>query len=221
MYGGIILLDNFNFEDIKVCKYDLIDRYVRIINDKKIVSWDIETSGLNWSEDNIGTCQLYTPNKNKEIMIIKINNNPPTKLSSLLKNPLIKKIFHHAMFDLRFMRFHWNVKPQNVACTKIASKLLDVNNINKHHLIDLLEKYLNVKIKKDQTKSNWLSDNLTNEQKLYAANDVYYLIPLLNALKKELISKSKNLWDIVKDCFNYIPTKVELEVLGFKNIYRY
>ena len=87
-----------------------------------LVAWDIETSGLNWNEDLISTCQVYIPGT--KIYIVRINETQPTYLGQLLSSPTIRKVFHHAMFDLRFMVNKWHFPISNIACTKIASKVL-------------------------------------------------------------------------------------------------
>lgn len=122
------------------------------------------------------------------------------------------------MFDLRFMCHHWDISPLKIVCTKISSKILE-KNIHKHSLIDLLAKHLDVKIEKDQAKSNWLSETLTLKQKDYAANDVYYLINLFNTIKNKLISK--NLWHLARNCFKHIPTRVALELHNYDDVFTY
>ncbi len=84
---------------------------------------------------------------------------------------------------------------------------------------NLLKKYLGVVIDKNQTNSNWFANKLTKEQIKYASNDVYYLLSLFNILKRELISK--HLWTIAEACFNHIPTRVKLDILGYNDIYLY
>jgi len=153
------------------------------------------------------------------VVIIKINDTPPKNLSLLLSDNSVKKVFHHAMFDLRFMNYHWKVISSNIACTKIASKLIDIKNINKHSLKSLLKQYLGVAIDKNEQLSNWMSNSLTEKQISYAANDVIYLLPLLGILEKEL--KDVRLLKLAYLCFAHIPTRVELEILGYDDIYAY
>ncbi len=204
---------------IDVIDYDINQSYYNSILKNKIVAWDIETSGLDWKYEHIGTCQLNTPNYKEKIKIVKIDDNIPNNLCKLLENKEITKVFHHAMFDLRFMTYHWNINPKNVVCTKISSKILEKRNKVKHNLVYLLKKHLNIQIKKDQTKSNWFNKFLTEEQKNYAANDVLYLIRLFDVLKAKLISK--DLWDLSIHCFNHIPTRVKLEIFEYNDIYTY
>ncbi|HDD44963.1 MAG TPA: ribonuclease D [Candidatus Desulfofervidus auxilii] len=197
--------------------HDISNKYLDQVYKTKIVAWDIETSGLDWRNDQIGLCQLYTPGQH--VAVVKINNVPPKKLCLLLRDVSIKKVFHHAMFDLRFMSYRWKVLPQNIACTKIAAKLLDAKNENKHSLQVILKQYLGVIIDKKEQLSNWLSPELTKEQISYAVNDVIYLLPLLDVLEKNL--KSKGLLELAHLCFAFIPTRVQLEILGYKDIYSY
>lgn len=203
--------------NIILYNHDIPDGYLNFVIKSKIVAWDIETSGLDWRNDRIGLCQLYTPGKS--VVIIRIDNTPPKNLSSLLSNPQVKKVFHHALFDLRFMCYRWRIIPQNIACTKIAAKLLDRENKNSHTLQSLLLRYLNITIDKTEQTSNWLSKQLTKEQIVYAATDVLYLPSLLNVLEREL--ESKKLLKLAQECFAFIPTKVQLDILGYSEIYNY
>lgn len=204
-------------KNIVLYEHDLPDKYVDCVRKAKIVAWDIETSGLDWRNDRIGVCQLYAPNES--VAVIKIANILPNKLRSLLSDSSVKKVFHHAMFDIRFMSYNWKVRPQNIACAKIASKLLDVKNENKHSLQSILTQYLGVVIDKKERLSNWLSEKLTEEQISYAAKDVVYLLPLLDVLEREL--ESKNLLGLAHACFAHIPIRVCLDIFGYGDIYGY
>ncbi|MBU7046557.1 MAG: ribonuclease D [Theionarchaea archaeon] len=210
-------MDTSGFKNITIYEHDIPKEYADRIHQSKTVAWDIETSGLDWHNDRIGICQLCTPNE--LIAIIRIDDTLPERLRSVLSDPAVKKIFHHAVFDLKFMSYQWKTIPQNVACTKIASKLLDVEDKNEHSLQSLLKQYLDVVIKKDEQISNWLSVRLTKEQIVYAATDVMYLLPLLEVLESEL--KSRGLLELAHLCFKHIPVRVQLDTLGYGDIYSY
>lgn len=152
--------------EIERIEHDISDKFADLVCKEKAVAWDIETSGLDWCNNRIATCQLYLPNK--VAAIVKITDKPPNNLRSLLSDPSVKKVFHHAMFDLRFMFYYWKALPQNVACTKIAAKLLDVKNKKKNNLQSILHQYLKVKISKKEQLSNWLSNDFTEAQISYA-----------------------------------------------------
>lgn len=208
-------MNSLSLKNIKIYEHDLPNNFLDEAGQAKTVGWDIETSGLDWRYHRIGTCQLSLPNKSAAV--VKITEAVPKNLSSLLTDDSVRKIFHHAIFDLSFMSYHWKVKSQNVTCTKIASKLLGTDG--RHTLQAVLKKYLDITIDKEQRLSNWMVNELTEEQIFYVAKDVIYLIPLLYILEKKL--KAKNLLELAQDCFNFIPTRVQLELLGHKDIYSY
>ena len=87
-----------------------------------VLAWDIETTGLDWRTERIGTVQMQVEDLT---YVVRVNGRTPHRLKALMEDPSILKILHHAMFDLRFLAYHWDVTPAHVACTKIASKLVD------------------------------------------------------------------------------------------------
>jgi ribonuclease D len=183
-----------------------------------IVACDIETSGLDWSSDQIGTFQLF--GSTAGAYVVRVNGQVPTRLTRLLADAHICKVFHHAPFDLRFILAQWNVRALNVKCTKIASKIVFAEAPHDaHSLKPLLERVAQVEITKEARLSDWLSDELTEEQVEYAISDVVYLIPLLDAL--ESLAASKGLLDLLHRCFTHIPTRAELDVRGYEDIYEY
>ena len=46
-----------------------------------------------------------------------------------------------------------------------------------------------------------------------------YLVQLLDVLEREL--KSKDLLDLAHLCFTHIPAKVQLDILGYEDVYSY
>ena len=182
------------------------------------IAWDIETSGLDWRRERIGLCQVLV--KEEGLSLVKIKKNKrPQNLAAILEDSSVQKIFHHAMFDLRFLCYHWSVKAQNIACTKIASKLLDPEKTQGHTLAALVEKYLGVVLDKGSRTSDWLTWGLSPDQLRYAGNDVRYLPDLLRVLVAELERKDR--LELARRCFAHIPTQVELEIQGFRDIYAY
>jgi len=136
-----------------------------------------------------------------------------------LPNPAVKKIFHHAMFDLRFMVYRWHVVPETIACTKIAAKILDRENTESHSLKALAERYLGVVLDKTEQTSDWLAVHLSRDQLVYAARDVIYLPALLDTLEQEL--RNRDLLSLAHSCFAHVATRVQLDVLGYGDIYTY
>jgi len=183
-----------------------------------LIAWDIETSGLNWKKDKIATCQIFVPSRDVYLVQFNGSMNTPLNLASLMNDSKVIKIFHHAMFDMRFMGFHWDMQPNNVVCTKIASKLLEPAETD-HSLQRILQRYLNIHIDKDHRVSNWLIDELSKEQLEYAVSDVIYLPTLFTLLKASL--ERRNRWNIATKVFEFLPVRVHLDLLGAGDVYRY
>lgn len=197
---------------------DVPKAFVAAAREHQAVAWDIETSGLDWKSERIGLCQLLVKEHGLSIVKIKKNRRPPN-LAAILRDASIQKVFHHAMFDLRFLCYHWDITAENIACTKIASKLLDPEKTKGHTLTALVERYLGVTLDKGSRKSDWLTWGLSPDQLKYAGDDVKYLPDLLDILLKEL--EKKNRRNLAMRCFAHIPTQVQLEIQGFKDLYAY
>ena len=196
--------------DIPVSLHDELTRANRI-------AWDIETSGLDWATEQIALCQLYV--ESSPVTIVRITSQAPEHLRSLLENASITKVFHHAMFDVRFMAHHWAARPQNIACTKIASKLLFPGQPEEQKLQPLVARFLGVSLDKTEQRSNWFARTYSAAQLAYAAGDVVHLPQLLDKLLEELEERSLRL--LVDRCFAHIPTRVDLEINRFGDVYEY
>lgn len=198
---------------------DVSKAFVNAARKYGAVAWDIETSGLDWRSERIALCQLLVKEHGLSIVKIKKRNRKPPNLAAILQDASVQKIFHHAMFDLRFLCYHWGVTAQNIACTKIAAKLLDPEKTEGHTLSKLVREYFGVTLDKGSRRSDWLTWGLSPEQWKYAGNDVKYLPDLLDTLLKELDKKNRR--DLAMRCFAHIPTQVQLEIQGFRDVYGY
>jgi ribonuclease D len=187
--------------------------------DCSLIGWDIETSGLDWSHDRIGTCQIFA--EDLGAAVVSLTAETPVRLAGLLENSHVVKVFHHAPFDLRFMVHRWGVRPVSIRCTKVASKLLDPQAPNQvHSLQSLVERFLGVRLDKGSVRtSDWSVDALSAEQLEYAVNDVVYLPSLLDELEHAL--QEKGLDDLYEQCCVFLPTRVALEVGGYPDVFAY
>jgi ribonuclease D len=181
-----------------------------------VVALDIETTGLDWRSDQIGTVQLQVDDTT---YIIRANGHVPTHLKAVVEDARVCKVLHHAMFDLKFLAYQWDMAPANVACTKIASKLAEPERPRREHSLGpLLKRYLGISLDKTQQTSDWVHD-LSEAQIKYAAEDVRYLVPLYRCLDTKLHEIGR---DGLRDrCYAQLPTQVELEVGDFPDVFDY
>ena len=151
--------------------------------------------------------------------MIRVSGSVPYRLRAIVEDASIRKILHHAMFDLRFLAHQWGVVPAGVACTKIASKLAEPDApCTEQSLAPLLRRHLGVELDKSQQTSKWTGE-LSAEQVRYAADDVRYLLPLYDLLDEKLRREGRR--DLRDRCYAHLPTQVELEIGGFPDVFAY
>jgi len=198
---------------------DLPPELARAFASCSLIGWDVETSGLDWRTDRIGTCQIFA--EDVGTAVVSLSGETPARLADLLENAHVVKVFHHAPFDLRFMVHAWEARPTSVRCTKVASKLLDPQAPNEvHSLQNLAARFLGVRLSKGSVRtSDWSVDSLSAEQIEYAAGDVIHLPSLLGAL--ESVLQRERLNDLYEHCCAFLPTRVSLELGGYPDVFAY
>lgn len=182
------------------------------------VACDLETTGLDWANDTIATCQLAV---GSAVAIVQFRDGEvPSLLRGLIADPRVTKIFHHAPFDLRFMANAWSVAPASVACTKIASKIIEPGRPHaEYSLKPVLRRYLNVDIDKTLQVSDWSRGVLSEAQLEYAASDVRYLNQLYDYLREQ--GRISGVDELVSASFDYLPTRVALDLSGAEDVFSY
>ena len=176
------------------------------------VAIDTETMGLNPNRDRLCLVQISSGDGNAHLVQIFPDQNLAPNLCSLLKNSSILKLFHFGRFDIAVLYNRFNVLCKNVYCTKIASKLVRTFT-DRHGLKNLLHELLSIDVSKQQQSSDWGSPNLTEAQIEYAASDVLHLHKLKEELDSRLIRENR--LEIAQACFNFLPQRAKLDILGW------
>jgi ribonuclease D len=183
------------------------------------IAWDIETTGLDWRRERIGTCQLFA--EAVGAVVVSLSEDRPSALARLIEDSTVEKVFHHAPFDLRFMVSAWQVSPTAIRDTKVASKILDPTAPNEtHSLQQLVGRYLGVSLPKGAVRlSDWSASELTDEQVRYAAGDVVHLLRLLDAMEAALHASGRS--ELYDSCCRFLPARVTLELGDFPDVFAY
>lgn len=177
------------------------------------IAIDTETTGLNLHRDKLCLVQLCDGNGDAHLVQFKNNDYHAPNLRKILFDEKILKIFHFARFDLAILNIFFEVEIKNIYCTKIASKICRTYT-DAHGLKALLSELLCVEISKKQQSSYWRGE-LSKEQISYAAQDVLYLHKIKEKLNFML--KNENRLLLAEECFNFLPTRVKLDIIGFGN----
>ncbi|SNZ10380.1 DNA polymerase-1 [Persephonella hydrogeniphila] len=97
-------------------------------------------------------------------------------------------IGHNLKFDIKFLKTNFNIFPQIVFDTMIASQLLSENSKERHSLQAVTYRLTENDIDKTQQSSAWGLRNLSQEQLDYAARDVQVLREIFPILRDRLNS---------------------------------
>ena len=176
------------------------------------VAIDTETMGLNPHRDRL--CVVQISSGDGDVHLIKLSQpiKPCPNLVRLLTDRKIIKIFHFARFDIAVLNQNVARIQGPVYCTKIASKLCRTYT-DKHGLKDLCRELLGIDISKQHQSSDWGADELTTEQKNYAAGDVLYLHRIKAKLDSMLARENREV--LAASCFAFLSTRTQLDLDGF------
>jgi len=204
-------------DNIKIFENDLPSEID--LSKEKVIGIDNEALGLVLGRDPLTLVQLGL--ESKQFYLVKLNRKTykAPNLVKILSNPSTLFVMHYARQDLLWLKYHLNVEPKNIFCTKVASKLARTAS-SFHGYKDLVKELCGKDISKKEQSSDWGNPNLTSKQISYAAQDTEYLFEIKKKLTDMLIRENRI--DIFNKCMKVIPTLVDMEISGYKpNIFEH
>lgn len=120
--------------------------------------------------------------------------------AELLSNHNVIKVLHSCSEDLEVLQQLVGVLPEPLYDTQIAMAFAGLGFSWSY--AKLVAYFLNIEVAKEETRSDWLQRPLTEQQQLYAAQDVLYLEQLFPALD-QLLSDKKRAW-LLQDCADLV-----------------
>ena len=183
------------------------------LSNEKFIGLDNEALGLVLGRDPLTLVQLGLESKN--FYLIKLNRETyhAPNLIRALSNKSTQYIMHYARQDLLWLKYHLNVKPKNIFCTKVASKIARTAS-SYHGYKDLVKELCGKDISKKEQQSDWGDPNLSDKQIKYAASDTEHLFEIRNKLIK-MLEREKRI-DLFKKSMEVIPVLVDMEIAGYK-----
>jgi ribonuclease D len=121
---------------------------------------------------------------------IAIKNLQP--LGRLLSDRGVIKILHDAPQDLAILQRATGATPQNIFDTRLAAGFSNLPSTLS--LGNLVKELLDINLSKEETRTNWLQRPLSEEQTLYAQNDVRYLRAVRVVLLTRIIGPKIKSW---------------------------
>ena len=176
------------------------------------VAIDTETLGLNPLRDRLCLVQLSTGDGTADVVQIAAGQTRAPRLTALLADRAVTKIFHFARFDIAVLEHAFGVMADPIFCTKIASRLTRTYT-DRHGLKDLAKELIDVDLSKQQQSSDWAAETLSEAQIAYAASDVLYLHRLREKLEERLQREGRRA--LAEACFRFLPTRARLDLMGW------
>ncbi|MAE51176.1 MAG: ribonuclease D [Micavibrio sp.] len=178
----------------------------------KVVAIDTETMGLKPRRDKLCLLQISSGDGIAHLVQFDRSSYDCPNVKKILADENVMKIFHFARFDIAVLQYYLGVVTKPVYCTRTASKLVRTYT-DRHGLRENCRELLGIEISKQQQSSDWGAEDLTEAQMEYAAGDVYHL----HALKEKMdaMLKREGRTDLARRVFDYLPTRAELDNLGW------
>ncbi len=159
---------------------------------------DTEFVRVGTYRGHLGLIQLYDGNQLLLIDPFIIEDWQP--LRDQLLSPRINFVLHACVEDLALLRDYCQAIPESILDTQVAAAFLGYGiSVG---FATLCQDLLNVDVCKAHSRTNWLQRPLTAQQLNYAAQDVYYLLPIYHQLRSRLIAK--DWWSWVKEESNQL-----------------
>ncbi|WP_034257137.1 ribonuclease D, partial [Adhaeribacter aquaticus] len=111
-------------------------------------------------------------------------------LWQIIDNPAILKIIHSASNDILLLK-KLGCQPQSILDTELASKVLDYGRTS---FANMMSAIFETDIDKAYQVSNWTTRPLSEDQLIYAANDVVYLHALKDVLLERITKLGREEW---------------------------
>lgn len=170
-----------------------------VLDTPHVCGIDTETTGL-YIKDGAKPVLFQYYSAEFGPYLIRLGEALPENVYWLLGSAEHVKVMHHALFDMGMLFSRYPEVTVNgvkrglgfssIACTKVAAKLTDPERVyGAQKLTALVDRYLGIRIDKNEQLSDWTVAELTEEQINYAVRDVQYLPVLYERMLTELSSK--------------------------------
>ena len=185
---------------------------------EEIVAFDTEADSFYHYFDK--TCLVQVATRDHAWLVDPLALGGPANLAPLgpvFASPDVRVLFHAAEYDIFILKRDCGFTFSNLFDTMVSAQLLGYSAIG---LAALIEHHFGVHLPKDEQRSDWSIRPLRDKQLQYAASDVLYLIPLAEAIEKELEAKGRLGWAM--DEFDTLTQRRwperEFDALGYLRI---
>ena len=182
--------------------YDIIDQQADLealaadLLKEKVVAVDTEADSFYHYFDK--TCLVQIATTRHRYLIDPLALGGPAELAPLgpmFASEDVRVLFHAAEYDIFVLKRDCGFEFNNLFDTMVSAQLLGYPAVG---LGALIERHFDIKLPKDEQRSDWSRRPLTDKQLDYAASDVRYLIRLAEKLERELRKAKRLDWALAE-----------------------
>ncbi len=204
---------NFEYIDTPESLSDFCERISRA----DALAIDTEFVRTRTLVPQLGLIQVYDGEHLGLIDPVVLEDLSPFK--DILVNPSIIKVLHSCSEDLDALWFNLKVIPSPLFDSQFAANLLDMGQTLGY--ANLVEKILDIHVDKGESRTDWIARPLSPEQLVYAAADVFHLLPVYRQIAKQVEALGKTAWVFAESAFLSLKKRAEiptdLTYLSIKN----
>ena len=181
-----------------------LEELSRDLMSEKVLAVDTEADSFYHYYDK--TCLVQVATRKHSYLIDPLALGGPSELAPLgpvFASPDVRVIFHAAEYDIYVLKRDCGFDFANLFDTMVSAQLLGYPAIG---LAALVEHHFDIKLPKDEQRSDWSRRPLTDKQLTYAASDVQFLIRLAEKLERELKKARRLEW--AQDEFQTLTQRV-------------
>ena len=167
------LLTSFNTATVKEA--------VEYLSTKQLLGVDTETEGFDFTCKKLLMLQIGDKERQYVIDCRTLSNDDRFELSKIIEDKDIIKILHNAKFDYKFIKHYLKADLINIHDSYLCEKILHCGKTDYGFgLAKLVKRYLNIELDKSVRNRFVTSSStpFTDDQIIYGANDVKYLIDI-------------------------------------------
>lgn len=180
----------------------MIESYHMIETEETLIQFYSENTGIEWmafDTEFVGErrfipllCLIQVATVHGNYIIDPIKIKDLFLFLEMIENEKILKITHAGDNDYRLLFNLYKVLPKNIFDTQLAAGF--VSNTYPISFQKLVEKELNIRVKKGYTVTDWETRPIKMNQLVYALNDVIYLKQLYDTLNNRVLELNRTSW---------------------------
>ncbi len=153
--------------------------------EREVIAMDTEFDRTNTYFHKLSLIQIYD---GEQIWFIDtLEFEDLSELKPVIESESLIKVFHSCSEDLEALFNSYHFQCNSIFDSQIAASFCDMG-ISLGYL-RLIELFMGISLDKEQTKTDWMQRPLQEEQLIYAAQDVQFLLPAYYKLRDQLLEK--------------------------------